>query len=283
MSFLSLRKTIRPRRPGQPTRFSIAASSTATSASSGPAGAMPFGRLSPSSWRLRSGKLVGLRGHGDLQWRGAISREQLADLAAQSVLPAELVVCDDGSTDDTLAILERFAITAPFPVRVHRNSERLGYRANFLKCAGLCRSDLIAFCDQDDRWAPRKIETMRRLLRRSRSTARLPRCRDHRRRRAIAWPAHAGAPDRPVTAAVGIALGFRAWVHAGFPAMAVRLRSLVAAVRRSQQRARAYGARPMVFLPRLGARARSSMSKRRSSAIASTARMSLAGPRQSAP
>ena len=85
---------------------------------------------------------------------------QLDDLAAQSILPAELVVCDDGSTDDTLAILERFAITAPFAVHVHRNSERLGYRANFLKCASLCRSDLIAFCDQDDRWASTKIATM---------------------------------------------------------------------------------------------------------------------------
>ena len=48
---------------------------------------------------------------------------QLDDLAAQSILPAELVICDDGSTDNTLAILERFAITAPFAVRAHRNSD----------------------------------------------------------------------------------------------------------------------------------------------------------------
>lgn len=86
--------------------------------------------------------------------------DQLADLSRQSTLPSELVVCDDGSTDETFAILERFAEEAPFPVRVHRNSERLGYRANFLKCAGLCRGELIAFCDQDDRWASKKIERM---------------------------------------------------------------------------------------------------------------------------
>jgi glycosyltransferase involved in cell wall biosynthesis len=86
--------------------------------------------------------------------------KQLADLADQSVLPAELVVCDDGSTDDTVAIIERFGISAPFPVQVHRNPEQLGYRANFVKCAGLCRSDLIAFCDQDDRWDSKKIATM---------------------------------------------------------------------------------------------------------------------------
>ena len=90
----------------------------------------------------------------------AFLRQQLADLAQQSVLPSELVVCDDGSTDETLAILERFAADAPFDVRIHRATERLGYRANFMKCVGLCRGDLVAFCDQDDRWAPAKIETM---------------------------------------------------------------------------------------------------------------------------
>src|SRR5206468_1809416 len=90
----------------------------------------------------------------------AYIEEQLADLSRQSILPFELVVCDDGSSDDTLMILERFAARAPFPVRIHRNSERLGYRANFLKCAGLCRADLIAFCDQDDRWASSKLATM---------------------------------------------------------------------------------------------------------------------------
>src|SRR5690348_8403095 len=79
-------------------------------------------------------------------------REQLDDLAAQTRLPAEVVVCDDESSDGTVAILEHFAASAPFPVHIHRNSERLGYRANFMKCASLCSSDLVAFCDQDDRW-----------------------------------------------------------------------------------------------------------------------------------
>ena len=84
-------------------------------------------------------------------------REQLDSLAAQTLPPCELVVTDDGSTDDTLGILDRFRRRAPFPVHLHRNEQRLGYRDNFLKAAQLCSGELIAFCDQDDVWMPDKL------------------------------------------------------------------------------------------------------------------------------
>ena len=53
---------------------------------------------------------------------------QLRSLASQTDLPAELVVVDDGSHDDTLTKVVEFSETAPFPVRIHRNRVRLGYR-----------------------------------------------------------------------------------------------------------------------------------------------------------
>lgn len=83
--------------------------------------------------------------------------EQLESLAQQTVLPDELVVSDDASSDETLSIVATFATEAPFPVRIEKNAERLGYRANFMKAAHLCKSDLIAFCDQDDVWLPLKL------------------------------------------------------------------------------------------------------------------------------
>ncbi len=82
---------------------------------------------------------------------------QLETLARQSFLPAELVVTDDGSSDETLNILDTFSTAAPFPVRVFRNATRLGYEENFLKAASLCTGDLIAFCDQDDLWMEQKL------------------------------------------------------------------------------------------------------------------------------
>lgn len=87
--------------------------------------------------------------------------EQLMSLAKQTFLPAELVVTDDGSTDETLQILESFATTVPFPVFIHRNDQRLGYGMNFLKAASLCEGDVIAFCDQDDVWLPAKLDRLR--------------------------------------------------------------------------------------------------------------------------
>ncbi|MFT3913271.1 MAG: glycosyltransferase [Anaeromyxobacteraceae bacterium] len=89
--------------------------------------------------------------------------EQLESFRAQTAPPAELVVTDDGSTDRTLAILEEFASSAPFPVRVVRNEQRLGPSENFFKAASLCREPWIAFADQDDVWLPRKLEVVARI------------------------------------------------------------------------------------------------------------------------
>ncbi len=83
---------------------------------------------------------------------------QLDSIQRQSRLPDELVVTDDGSSDDTVALVERFASRAAFPVRIHRNPGRLTYRNNFMCNVSLCRSDLIAFSDQDDVWHEDKLQ-----------------------------------------------------------------------------------------------------------------------------
>ncbi|MDO4628485.1 MAG: glycosyltransferase family 2 protein [Planctomycetia bacterium] len=85
-------------------------------------------------------------------------QEQLDSLAIQSVLPDELVVCDDASTDETIRILRAFAETAPFPVRIVENQENIGVFRNFELVTKLCEKDIILFCDQDDVWHPEKIE-----------------------------------------------------------------------------------------------------------------------------
>src|SRR5579875_202140 len=94
--------------------------------------------------------------------------EQLVSIAEQTVQPYELVVCDDGSNDSTVDLIEAFSRNVAFPVRLIRNVEfpvrlirnpvRLGSTQNFAKCIGLCTGDLIALADQDDHWEIDKLE-----------------------------------------------------------------------------------------------------------------------------
>jgi glycosyltransferase involved in cell wall biosynthesis len=88
---------------------------------------------------------------------GRFLQAQLDSYLAQTRRPDELVVCDDGSSDETLTILERFAERASFPVRIVRNPDRLGSTKNFEQVIGLCTGDLIAASDQDDVWLPDKL------------------------------------------------------------------------------------------------------------------------------
>jgi glycosyltransferase involved in cell wall biosynthesis len=89
--------------------------------------------------------------------------QQLASVLAQTWEHLEIVAVDDGSTDETLAILESAAARDP-RVRVFRNEANLGFRRNFEKAFSLCRGELIAPCDQDDVWHPKKLARLAEIL-----------------------------------------------------------------------------------------------------------------------
>lgn len=89
---------------------------------------------------------------------------QLRSLADQTRPPDELIVRDDGSSDTTLETLRSFADDAAFPVHITRNEQGLGPYHNFAAAVGIADGDLLFFCDQDDRWHPRKIEKQAAVL-----------------------------------------------------------------------------------------------------------------------
>ena len=75
-------------------------------------------------------------------------------VAAQTVAPEEIIVVDDGSTDDTSeAIQSRFGSS----VRLISQENR-GVSAARNRGVGEAQSEWIAFLDSDDVWLPRKIE-----------------------------------------------------------------------------------------------------------------------------
>jgi glycosyltransferase involved in cell wall biosynthesis len=86
--------------------------------------------------------------------------EQLESILAQTVLPDELIVCDDASIDATVDVLRTFKEKSPFPVTIIVNKSTAGVCKNFENAIGHCSGDVIVFADQDDIWQPFKIESM---------------------------------------------------------------------------------------------------------------------------
>ena len=86
--------------------------------------------------------------------------QQLASLAEQTLLPHELVIRDDASTDATVDIIKRFSAQAPFPVRLTRHQRNRGVYENYTLVLGDASGDYIAICDQDDIWDADKLEVL---------------------------------------------------------------------------------------------------------------------------
>lgn len=89
--------------------------------------------------------------------------KQIRTLLAQTHLPDEIIICDDGSTDGTRTILKQIAAGNPC-IKVIENEKNLGYRKNFKKAISLTQGDYIFLCDQDDEWHPDKIERMVKII-----------------------------------------------------------------------------------------------------------------------
>jgi glycosyltransferase involved in cell wall biosynthesis len=88
---------------------------------------------------------------------GRLLPEALQAIARQSVLPFEMIVVDDGSTDDSVARLQSLATEMPW-LQVHRHAENRGVNA---ACStGLARvgGDFVLFTAADDRMDARMIE-----------------------------------------------------------------------------------------------------------------------------
>lgn len=92
-------------------------------------------------------------------------QQQLDSIAAQSMLPDELIVGDDLSSDATATIIHEFARRNPrIDVRLEMNTQRLGSTANFEAAVRRCRGDIVVFADQDDEWLPQRVERLTSAL-----------------------------------------------------------------------------------------------------------------------
>lgn len=83
--------------------------------------------------------------------------EQLESILTQTYTNLEVVIVDDGSTDQSYTILETYA-AKDTRIRLFRNEYNLGYVKNFERGLSLAKGEFIAPSDQDDLWLPHKIQ-----------------------------------------------------------------------------------------------------------------------------
>lgn len=90
--------------------------------------------------------------------------EQVRSILAQSPTPTQVVVGDDASSDDTVAIIESAVARhrsehpdAPLSLVVLRRVEPLGVTRNFEETIAACTGEIVALSDQDDVWPPGRL------------------------------------------------------------------------------------------------------------------------------
>lgn len=83
--------------------------------------------------------------------------EQLESIFMQSIMPDEVIICDDCSDDKTVSVINRFIEEHNVCIRLIKNKYRLGVTKNFEQALLYCKGDVIFLSDQDDIWENDKV------------------------------------------------------------------------------------------------------------------------------
>lgn len=93
-------------------------------------------------------------------------RQQIDSILAQSCGDWHLTISDDGSKDETVAIIDDYQFRYPEKIRRICSRKRFGTaRDHFFWLLQNCTADYICFCDQDDVWKPDKLRMFAERIR----------------------------------------------------------------------------------------------------------------------
>lgn len=97
--------------------------------------------------------------------------QALESALAQTYPALELVICDDNADGAIEALLAPRLADAPFPIRYHRNTPRLGELVSTIKGIGLAQGEYVKFLHDDDVLAPDCIAQLVEAIERNPGTA----------------------------------------------------------------------------------------------------------------
>ena len=86
--------------------------------------------------------------------------KQLESIINQSVHVDEIIICDDGSFDNTLKIIDQINDEYGNRCKLFLNENNLGFSNNFFNAINKTNGDYIFLSDQDDIWYYNKVERM---------------------------------------------------------------------------------------------------------------------------
>ena len=84
--------------------------------------------------------------------------QQLDSILNQTITVDEIIICDDCSKDNTVAIINKYIENNPSLFKLYINENNLKSNANFEKAIQLTTGDYIFLSDQDDIWKNDKVE-----------------------------------------------------------------------------------------------------------------------------
>ena len=91
--------------------------------------------------------------------------EQLESIRNQTIVPTEVIICDDCSSDDTFKIVEDYINRYNLHNwHLRKNIKNKGWKLNFVELISEANGDLVFPCDQDDYWYGTKIEKMTKVM-----------------------------------------------------------------------------------------------------------------------
>ncbi len=85
--------------------------------------------------------------------------EQIISILNNDYKAVTIHICDDGSSDNTIQIVERIIEENPSKIVLHKNTSNLKVIKNFLSWTQKIDADYYMYSDQDDYWYANKIST----------------------------------------------------------------------------------------------------------------------------